>query len=307
MATLEEICSSDESWDMARQLVHKHLSAASLTWRLIHNAWLGAIDEKEFVKLFCFTRLPTAGILRAANMPDDDKSSVENITQAVKTLGVPLASVVVGIQLSCYLALKQQPEPIWKKTCFEMMALVEIGYRFGSRVRELGPAAGALAGFGVGCGMLIALNENPTYLSEWLGKSPPRPSTLSIFGTEVSQISGFMLQHLGYGHEAAFGAAFGSGIYSKAALEFSSQSLTWIAACRWIESLRNSRNYPRDMVLRAAFPAIAPPAVGSGLRNTTLEVLYSEVAPVVRDGSQWSWHLPKHSYEETEVFLMEQS
>ena len=307
MTSLDEICRNDDSWDNARQLVHKHLSTASLTWRLIRNAWLGSIDEREFVKLFTFTRLSPSCLFRAANMSVDEANSQEQLIQAVQTLGVPLASVVVGINLATSTALKQTPGPLWKKTYLELMTLVEIGYRFGNKIRELGPAVGALAGFGVGCGMLVALNEDAKHLRDWLANPQSRPSSMEELGTEICQISGFMLQHLGFGHEPAFGAAFGSGSHSKAPLEFSEQAIVWIAACRWIESLKNSRNYPRDPNLRSMFTTITPPAIGSGLRNANLEALYAELAPIVKDGSSWTWHLPKNSYEETDEYIIRMS
>lgn len=307
MNTLDDICSKDESWDIARQLVHKHLSSATLTWRLIRNAWLGSIDEREFIKLFSFTHLSPAFLIRAANLPLENNLSLDSFTQAVQTLGVPLASVFVGINLATVSTLKKSPGPLWKKTCTELMTLVEIGYHLGTRIRELGPAAGCLAGFGVGCGMLVALNEDAKHLREWLTKNQVKPARLNIDGAELSQISGFMVQYLGFGHEAAFGAAFGSGPNSKANLEYSEQFLMWISACRWIEALRYSRNYPRDAKLRSIFPAITPPSIGSGQRNATLESLYAELAPIIKEGSKWCWHLPKSSYEETEQFLNEES
>jgi hypothetical protein len=275
---------------------------------------MGSIDEKEFIKLFTFSHLPPSCLLQAGQANPNQVFSLEQLSNAVQNLGVPLASVIVGINFSCSNALLRGSDPLnstppypctlWKKICIELMTFVELGYRFGSKVRELGPAAGCLAGFGVGCGMLVALKEAPEQMDEWISQPLPRPSLLEYLGAELSQVSGFMIQQLGYGHEAALGAAFGSGTYSKATLAVSPDSLVWIGASRWIEALRHSRNYPREVALRSIFPSITPPTPGSGIRNATLEALYADVGAVVREGSKLTWHLPKSSYENTERYLL---
>lgn len=305
MSTLDEITAGDESWKIARQLAQKHLQSASLTFRLIRNGWGGAIDEREFVKLFNFTRLSPSCLIHAANMPVEQVTSAEQLQHAVQTLGVPLASVIVGVHLSCSVTVMSHPPPLWDKTLREIMNFIEIGYRFGSRVSELGPAVGTLAGFGLGCGLLVALLEAPKQLAEYLKKPTGRPNLEPVLGTEVSQISGFMLQQLGFGHEVAIGVAFGSGASSKAKISFTDQLTVWMACCRWIESLRFSRNYPGDIKFRTLFPSITPPALGSGARNHSLETLYSEVAPCVREGSKWVWHLPRPSYELTQDLVIQ--
>lgn len=308
MNTLKELARDDRSWEKAQQLVERHFDSASLIWRLVRSGWASSFDEKEFIKLFTFSHLNPTCLTRAAQEPQSETFSLEQLAHTVQNLGVPMASVVVAVNFSCSKTLSDlssisEGKLLWKTVFSELMTFVEIGSRFGIRVRELGAAAGALAGFGVGCGMLVALVENPRELKLWLSKAPPMPSSIETLGAELSQISGFLLQHLGFGHEAATGAAFGSGLNNLSPLVFTPDTTVWISACRWIESLRYSRNYPREATLRAVFPSITPPAVGSGVRNNILEALYADVAGVVRDGSKWTWHLPRGSYEETEKLL----
>src|SRR4051812_17749508 len=100
MINLDEISRHNRSWDLARQLSHRHLNNASMSWRLVRNGWLGALNEREFLKLFNFTRLSPSCLLKAANIPQRT-ASAEVVQQAIQSLGVPMACVVVAVFNSC--------------------------------------------------------------------------------------------------------------------------------------------------------------------------------------------------------------
>lgn len=296
-----DFASKDPSWQRALTIVQLRLALSAPNWNLIRLAWTGSLEHRELIRSLSFGRLhlncllEAAGLTSAASPPD-----ATLLGRALEALGVRYTSVIVGINLTCAAVLSTKPPSMWKRLFQEMMNWVEIGYHLGAKVPEIGLEGGALMGFSRYAGLALLLAENATAFKKWFThpKGAAQPFPVAVFGCDPFQVSAFTLQQLGYGHEAAIGAALGGTRLKPKSGEYSKQTMYWHAALKWIEALREGRNYPADPEVRHIFPAIAPAKEGQG-RNLTLEVLYTEVAKVRSDGSAWLWHLPRPSYEET--------
>jgi len=303
--SLADFTSKDPSWQRALAIVQLRLALSAPNWNLLRLAWNGAIEQKELIRMLGFSRLNLNCLLDAAMLkPQEGAPDAQLLQHALETLGIRYTAVVLGVNLACAAILNSKPPSLWKRLFQEMMTWIEIGYKIGTKVPELGVEGGALMGFSKGIGLGLLLAENATAFKKWYNapNGPSTPFPAAVFGCEPFQVSAFALQQLGYGHETAIGAALASSRLKPQNIEYSRRTKFWHAAILWIEALREGRNYPADPNIRQVFPEIAPAPQGQS-QNLTLEVLYTEVAKVRSDGSSWTWHLPKPGYEETMEYL----
>ena len=293
--------SNDPSWTEARNIVQRNLNCSGFSSQLIRSAWVGLSDQKDFLRVLGFSKINIHCLVDAAGLDTDlehlDASLVE---RALQNLGVRLAAVVVGVSLTCQAVLKSRPPIVWKKIFRDMMTDIEIGYKIGSRVMSLGVEGGALAGFGMNAGLAVLLADNPDPVKRWFSTPPEhRPEfPTASFGCEPYQVSAFVLQQLGFGTDIAIGVALGNRSLKAKHVQLTSGIKHWNSAALWIRALKEARNYPADLEIRAAFPEIAPPKEPQG-KNLVLEVLYTEIAKVRLEGSKWTWHLPKGAQDLT--------
>lgn len=309
---LEELAQKDPSWGRAYEMVSSAIPVSSTVWRLIRTAWQGALDQQDFIKILGFSRLNLHSLIYAAEidaglgLPD-----LSVLERALHTLGMRLSAVVLGINYVCGAALSKQAPPAWKTQLREAMTWVELGYRFGARASGIGIERGTLVGFSKAAGPVVALASDPVLFKSWFhsASSKKEESFADVFGCESHQLAAFLYQRLGFGHDTAIGAAIGASSVDLKRLGVGSEGEEyryWRAASAWLEALKNGRNYPSDPKLRNIFRELVPPKEASQ-KNLSLEVLYTEIAKVRHEGSNWIWHLPKPSYEITETHLKAQN
>jgi hypothetical protein len=298
---LDEFRAKDPTWYQAAKIASLQLKASSSVWRLIRNGWNGLFDPTEFVRALAMCHINPAPLLNAANIDSKGRAQLSDAEKAVQFLGVRYSSVVIGINYTCLCILRSKPPPVWRPIFEEMMTRVEIGYKLGSRAHELGFEGGALIAFAKTAGLGVLLSNAPKLFREWHSMNQGasgKKLQLEKFGCEAFQVSAFILQQLGFGPEISLGSAIATGGLDPKHISIDREILRWKAAFLWIEALRTGRNYPKEVEMRNFFPEIQPPTQPQE-KKVALEVLYTEVARVKRDGSKWTWHLPKNSYEET--------
>ncbi|MBX7137013.1 MAG: hypothetical protein K1X83_03445 [Oligoflexia bacterium] len=301
---------TDPSWEAAAGVVSSRIQIPIHVWQLFRNAWHGAADSKEFMKILGFSKLKPIALLHAANiMPPGSTPSGALIESAIQNLGARLSVAVLSISFVCREVLNSKPPRAWRSTFEKMMTAVEIGYKVGARSFEIGIEGGAMVGFTMYAGHALLMAENGKVYRDWFntthgGERSSREIELETFGCEPYQIGAVLLQTLGFGHEMAIGVACAAGNIHPQFMILPPEVKKWQAVYQWIEALRLGRNFPADPDVRNFFPELAPPAPGSSqAKNLTLEVLYTEVAKIRSVGSGWTWHLPKSSYEETSQML----
>lgn len=294
----------DPTWEEAQRIVEKGLRFPSPLINLIRNSWSGLIVPQDFVKFLGFTGLNPACLIDAAEMPTDGTApNSDDVNHAVQTLGIRFSAVVLAVNVTVRNVLKSNPGPGWRRLLEELATELEIGYKLGVRVSELGLEGGLLAGFFpyAGVGLLSAVK--PEEYKIWSRETKKfgtlgRKRVVEIFDCEPYQVSALVLQQLGFGTEIAFGAALAVGKLNPKHIEIDSGARRWKAGYEWIHALKDGRNYPADVTLRKFFPTITPPTDRSK-KNPLLEVLYTEIGKMRHDGSQWTWHLPRPGYELT--------
>jgi len=295
----------DPTWETARACVQKHLSIPSTLPRLIKSGWEAQMSQADFLKLVGGCRLNAGCLLAAAQiMSDGRKPSIQHVTSALNSLGMGYSGVVIAVNVVTRLFLKSKPPPLWKSLLKDMMSSIEIGYILGSKIPNFGSAGGALMGFADFLGQIILCIDSPKTLKEWrfqmsrAGKLG-RKVEVEFFGCEPYQVAAVAVQSLGFGVPTAVGTALGLGRLNPQYLELGPSIDCWKAAILWIEALRRGRDYPPDAAMRDFFSEIAPQK-DPQKKNLTLGVLYTEVAKVRSNGSDWTWHLPLPSYDATQ-------
>ena len=293
----------DESWETALGAVQSCLAVPNILNGLVRNSWAGLWETREFMRALGFVGLNARCLMRAAEMPPDgaDKHAAD-VERAVALLGVRTSAVVVAINYVCQTVLKSNPpDRLWVGIFREMMTLVEIGYRFGCRAEGIGPEGGMLMGFVRTAGLAILLAEYPKEFSEWFAKSRGVDTPHFVketFGCETYQVGAVALQQLGFGTDIAIAAALAVGNLQHDMIEVPRHVINWKAAYLWIECLRNGQSYPKDILSRNCFDGLTPPKLGSPA-SPALGLLYSQVANIRRKQSDWNWHLPNNTYDET--------
>lgn len=302
---LNKVSEPDPTWELARVCVQRHLSVPSTLPRLIKSGWEAQMSQADFMRLLGGCRLNAGCLLAAAQiMSDGRKPSAQDVTNALNSLGMGYAAVVIAVNVTTRLFLKSKPPPVWKSLLKEMMSSVEIGYILGSKIPNFGSAGGALMGFADHFGQILLCLDNPKGFKEWrfqmnrAGKLG-RKVEVDLFGCEPYQVAALAIQSLGFGVQTAVGTALGIGRLNPQYLELGPEVDCWRAALQWIGALRRGRDYPPDASMRDFFSEIAPHK-DPQQKNLTLGVLYTEVAKVRSNGSDWTWHLPLPSYDATQ-------
>lgn len=305
LAYLKDSSESDPTWEEANNYIRESVRIPTNLVRLIKGGWNGQLELTEFLHLIGHCRINVGCLLEAAQIKSDGRRpDMTYVTRALQSLGLMYSSVVVAINVATRLALKSKPPALWKAYFKEMMSAVEVGYKFGSKVAEISPAGGALIGFAEYLGPTIFMISKPKEFKEWRLQFKKhgrvgRKLEINLFGCEAYQVAGLALQQFGFGIEIAVGAAVGVGELNPQHVILDRKIVRWKAAQKWIEALRLGRDMPADPRIRELFPEIAP-AKNRSEKNLSLSVLYTEVAKVKSDGSDWTWHLPYPSYEKTE-------
>ncbi len=295
----------DSTWEIARLSVQKHLQIPPTLPRVVKTGWEGLTSQDDFLKLVGGARVNAGCLLSAAQiMNDGRKPNFGDVVNALNTLGMGYASVVMAVNTLTRRFLKSKPAPLWKSVLKEMMSSIEIGYILGSKVSGFGSAAGALMGFAEHAGLLMLCMDDPKAFKEWRFQSQRagrlgRKVEVGFFGCEPYQVAALTIQALGFGVESAVGTALGVGRLSPEHLAKDDRINCWRAAVVWIDSLKRGRDFPAQSSMRDFFKEITP-SKDSATKNLTLGVLYTEVAKVKNNGSDWTWHLPLPSYDATQ-------
>ena len=299
---INETAKKDPTWQQARLIVERRLSLPGNLPNLIRLGWAGMIEPAEFLKFLGFTSINPSCLVNAAGIPTDGRRPrAQNVEEAIQNLGIRYSSAILAVNTTVRNILKTKPALGWRKLLETMMTEIEIGYNFGIRAGEIGPEGGVIAAFAKNAGLGILLAHNISGYKKYIELNARHGKVgskiiVELFGCEPYQVSALVVQKLGFGAEAAFGTAVGLGNLNTSRIELQEAVLFWRAAFRWIEALRVGRNYPADTKVRNFFPTLRPPKE-HGAKNPTLEVLYTEVAKVRREGSTWTWHLPRPDYE----------
>ncbi|MCB0339844.1 MAG: hypothetical protein KDD53_09580 [Bdellovibrionales bacterium] len=295
---------SDPSWSRAKDVVIKQMSVPSHLSSLMRSSWGHIPLDKNLLHYISSTTIG-AGLLFDVAQPEvfGDGSTVVSGEDALKILGPKLVAAILTVNFTCRLILRHKPPATWERLFKEMMLDIEIGVAIGRRIPSIGPEGGIAIGFSKRAALCFLMTAFPKLFAKWYlnhYKSGSRDAQIDIFGCEYYQVSAFILQQLGFGSEVAVGAALGMGAVDSTFLTVTDETRKWKAGFLWFSALKHGRSFPADPKIRDFFPELK---LGQNRKNTMLEVLYTEVATVQRDGGQWTWHLPRPSYEQTQVYL----
>lgn len=289
----------DATWKKAYAVVAKQLPVPSHVWRLVRCGWQAQADAREFLKILGFTRINPHCLLDAAELTSENPEiiDVNQFEKAIQILGLRYSAVVMAVNYVCRTVLNGKPVTGYKRLLEDLMKNIEIGYKVGARTMDLGLEGGALLGFSTSLGLLLLLLEEPKAIKEWIlhtkdGARVDKATELKLFECEHYQVAALALQQLGFGHEMAIGTCCAHGGFDADSPITDRSILRWKAGYQWIEALKGGRNYPGDVEMRNFFKELCPPAPNAP-KNLTLDVLYTEVNRVRREGSNWIWHLPK--------------
>jgi hypothetical protein len=298
---LDEAIAKDASWGEALALCRKQLNIPPQLTRLMRSGWASELNPQEFLRLLGFSRFNPSCLIEAAKPNISTTSGAGGVLEAVQFLGIQFSAAVVGINYVVRRLLITKPPPLWKSLLVEVMTNVEIGQKLGAKVPALSESVGALLGFARMAGQLIMMAENaPLYKQVHFmpNKKERKKSLLQYFGCEPSQIAPLVLQQLGFGTDIAVGAALALCDLKPHGIIFNPQENLCKAGVLWIEALRVGRNFPADPEVRGFFSELIPPTNPSSV-TLPLEVLYTEIAGIRKDGSTLTWHLPRPTYEAT--------
>lgn len=301
---------NDDSWDTAFATAESCLSVPTNLSSLVRNSWGGIWDTKDFMRNLGFIVMNPKCLLRAAEFPvqEGETYHAPEVERAVQMLGVRASVVVLAINYVCQTVLnKTPPDKLWTGIFKEMMNLIEIGYKFGSRADGIGSEGGMLMGFARSVGLAVLLAEYPKEFADWFSKTRGVDTPQFVrnaFGCESYQVGAAAIQQLGFGSDIAVASALAVGHLQHDKIEVPQHILHWKAAYLWIESLRNGQSYPADIASRYCFNGLTPPAAGQPC-SQALGALYNQIAQVRRKQSLWMWHLPVSGYEEMTKILIE--
>ncbi len=305
---IDTIADKDPSWYEAYSIVRKTIDIPTHVSRLFRGGWSGEADVQEYFKVVGFSRLNPKCLISAANVSlENCESKSRAMEQALFGLGVRLSAVVLAINFVSRKVLAKKKTPVgWKSLFQEMITGVEIGYRFGAKIHQVGIEGGALMGYIPHATLAILMANDADKFKKYINarrqkKGADRELEVEIFGCERYQIAAALLQQLGFGPDIALGAAFGMIHLKSEEISKREEIRNWEAACKWITSLHLGRNYPGEVRIRNYFSEVKP---GTGKeRNLNLEVLHTEISKVRKNSSEWTWHLPQPGYEETREAL----
>ena len=303
---LKENSQKDPTWQAARNIVQRIMTGSNSYYNLIRAGWSGSLELAEMVRMISFSGINPSCLIEAAELPKPNNTNTvakRDLESAIITLGVRFSTLVLAVNATVASILSFKPPTGWRKLLESMISDIHIGYFFGLRSNELGMEGGALIGFAKTAGLGILMADNPQSYRNYVNIKRQnldisQAQQIELFGCEPYQISAILLQSLGFGTEAAVGAICGlSDLHiDKITLDYSTTK--WRAAFLWIEALKAGRDYPAEVKMRNAFPALRP-SPDRKIKNPALEMLYVEVAKIRQSGSPWLWHLPKADYNAT--------
>lgn len=302
--SLSEISASkDPTWEQAKLTVSKYLVLPGALTSLIRKGWAERVSLEDFSKQVSMSGLSPECLIAAAEVPiDPDHSARETLEIAVQTLGVRFSSIVLATQASIVSMLRAKPRTGWKTHCEKTIADIEVGYKLGIKVGDLGVESGMLLGlaYRLGLGIMLSIDadrfQKYRSLEGVTGKVDPKVA-IKFYGCEHYQLSALAIQSLGFGPHSAFGVALGLGDLRPQHITIPNETKQWKAGMQWLIALAQGRNYPAEPELRNMFDQIRPPKENQP-KNLLLEELYTEVARIRSKGSSWLWHIPAKNYEE---------
>ncbi len=303
----QESAIKDPSWNQAMRVARATMQVPSHVSRLFRNSWQGSAEPLDFLKVMGFSRLNPVCLLRAAEFDlEQTEADGTAIERAIAYLGIRLAAIVLAVNYTTRRLIKTNKQGVSIKYLEEMMRNIEIGYKFGGRTSEIGIEGGCIVGFARSIGLGILMVSLPAEYKKFKLEKNSNGLTdadfeQQFFGCSSYQVAALALQQLGYGPEIALGVAFGLGNTLPTHMTLDRGILRWRAACQWIDTLEQGRNYPGALDVRNFFPELKPASGGD--RNINLEVLYTEIAKVRNKGSSWVWHLPTSDYDSTRQLL----
>jgi hypothetical protein len=294
---------NDYTWVTAVEIAATTITVPPVLQTLVRNSWNGIFSTHDFLHHAGFSGWNSRCLLRAADMQaSGEKVTIKEITQAIDRLGVRMSATVAAINFCCYqLLMLQPPQALWTPLFKEMMTEIEVGFQFGAQADGLGGESGMLMGFARCAGLAVLLGKYPREYAEWHASTQgvdTRRSAVTTFGCEPYQVGSALLQQLGFGPEAAMGSAVGVGNLQYDLAANNDKLIRLRAAHHWIRTLLRGASAPNDPQARAAFPNLTPPSETQPV-PAQLESLYSLIAIIRRNGSQWLWHLPANSYDDS--------
>ena len=303
---LKENAQKDPTWQVAQDIAQRRLSIASSFYNLVRAGWSGTIELAEMVRMISFAGVNPSCLVEAAELPKPNDNGIvakRDLESAIITLGLRFSTLVLAVNATVTSILSAKPPTGWRKLLENMISDIHIGYFFGLRSNELGMEGGALIGFARNAGLGLLMADNPQSYRSYMSikrqnLEVTQAQLLELFGCEPYQVSAILLQSLGFGTEAAVGAVCGLSSLNIDKITLDYSTTKWRAAFLWVEALKAGRDYPAEIKMRNAFPALRP-SPDRKIKNPALEMLYVEVARIRQGGSPWLWHLPKADYNAT--------
>jgi len=293
----------NDTWEEAYRAVHHAISIPSNLPSVVRASWLGTITPAEFVHALSVPGYAPQCLLRAAQLvKQGERLRAAEVQAAVEVLGVRASATILAINTICEATLDSGPASrVWTPLFKDMMSEIEIGYHLGSSAEQLGFEKGMLVGFSRLAGLAVLLASHQAVFSDWYQRTGGRgdaQETVEIFGCEPYQVSSLLMQRLGLGAEIAMGAAVTLGSLDPSVVERKPTIETFKAAFHWLHALKAGLKHPGDPAALSFFPEMSELKQCEVL-PMHLEMLFEEVLKIRSGHSQWTWHLPLDSYEET--------
>lgn len=294
---------TEDSWAVAFEAVRASAKIPHSLPHILRTCWHDEVNPTQFLHLLAGPGLPTRCLLRAANVPHGTgEPAATELRNAVDILGVKAAAVMLAINTICERTLNSGPaNRVWSPLFKDMMSEIEVGYHLGTSVEMVGHEQGMLVGFSRLAGLAVLLTRFPDDFTRWYtetkGANEPERA-LQAFGCEPYQVSSILMQHLGLGAEIALATASVLGGIDTEIIEVKPTMRHWAATYHWIHALKNGQDAPACHEARSAFSELYA-ADGTVRAPEHLRLLREQVGEINKSQSQWTWHLPLPSYEET--------
>jgi hypothetical protein len=293
---------NDDSWSVALSVVRGVHIPPALS-QLLRGCQGGVVAPEDLLRVIGSKGLSPRSIVRAAQISDHTSPvSTKEIMAAVDMLGVKASSIILAINCVCEQILSSGPAlRLWAPMFKEMMSEIELGYHVGSSVEQLGIEQGMLVGFSRLAGLGVLLKSSPDSYEEWHARTSfvlNPTETLEAFGCEPYQVSSLLMQQLGLGIEVALATASTLGQIDSTIIESKPLFATWRATSDWIGALRSGAWEPESSASRELFWQLSS-VPGAPLLPSHISALRDQATAIRSGNSQWTWHLPLSTYEET--------
>lgn len=298
----------DATWERAFELAKERINVPNLLWALVRNSWSGLISAQEFSRQMGFCGVSTTCIMRAArSCPGQEEAEIPSVESAISRLGIRNAAAITAINYACRALIESSnPGPQWRKALEELMTTIQVGYAFGSRADGIGPEGGMLVGFARSVGMMILMQQDASAyerLQTCILNYEGRDMAVAEFGCEPYQVGAAALQQLGFGPDVAIGVGIASGDLHANLCQLTPEIQAWSAAYAWVNSLQSGLPCPPTSVERNFFRGLVL-TTSSPKESRALQLLYRELKALKEHRSMWTWHLPRGTYEETELYML---